>query len=485
MRVVESRILTALCVLVAPLVLPVLGCSKAGGSDDFTDGGDDSSAETGPGSSACPPCVSTSDCSGGVCAQFGGDIYCAPSCNQPSDCTPDRACTAVTDFSGAQVSVCVPIGDVCGSTPGGDSGPPSDATPTDSGSPEHCGTLVGPDIPAGCTCSTGHTCAANGCYGGWWCDTSTKKCHAPPAPSTCGGTDAGPPPPFDAGPPPVGTVGPSGGTLSRLYFAVVGDTRPATDDDTAGYPTTVINQIYGDIAATSPLPSFAVSTGDYMFAKAFGTQSGPQLDLYLAARGKYSGTEFPAMGNHECTGAVDSNCGPSGTDGLTANYKSFQAKMLAPIGQTNPYYSIRIDATDGSWTSKFVFIAANAWDATQSAWLDSAMAVSTTYTFVVRHEPAEATTAPGVTPSEAIIGKYPFTLKIVGHTHLYEHKSYAKEVVIGNGGAPLTGTGNFGYGIFSQRGDGAIVVDMYDYSSRAPDGAFHFAVKADGSAAAP
>ena len=114
------------------------------------------------------------------------------------------------------------------------------------------------------------------------------------------------------------------------------------------------------------------------------------------------------------------------------------------------------------------------------------MAVSTTYTFIIRHESSElGSTIPGVSPSDAIINKYPFTLKIVGHTHLYEHKSYAKEVVVGNGGAPLTGTSNFGYALVSQRSDGAIVVDMYDYATRAADGAFHFAVKADGSAAAP
>ena len=494
MREVKMTTWTLLC-LVAPLSWVSVACSKAGGDGDTSgdDGGtvDDSSGgtETGPGSSACPPCVSTTDCKGGVCAQFGGDIYCAPPCNAPTDCSSDRACTAVTDYAGTQVKVCVPRGDVCGASPT-DSGtpPPVDSGGVDTGDPEHCGSLVGPDVSSTCTSCTPGTgdCQKNGCFGGWWCDTKTNKCHSAPDPTTCpGAADTGVPPPIDAGPPPVGSVGPSGGTISRLYFTVVGDTRPATDDDTSGYPTAIIDQIYSDIASTSPLPLFAVSTGDYMFATAFGSQSGPQLDLYLAARGKYSGTQFPAMGNHECTGAVDSNCGSGGKDGLTNNYKSFLSKMLAPIGQSNPYYEIDINATDGSWTSKFVFIAANAWDSTQSAWLDAALAKSTTYTFVVRHEPAEATTAPGTTPSETILAKYPYTLKIVGHTHLYEHKAYAKEIVVGNGGAPLTGTSNFGYAILQQRSDGAIVVDMHDYSTKATDSSFHFAVKADGTAAAP
>ena len=33
------------------------------------------------------------------------------------------------------------------------------------------------------------------------------------------------------------------------------------------------------------------------------------LDLYLAARQPYPNVQFPAMGNHECTGATASNCG--------------------------------------------------------------------------------------------------------------------------------------------------------------------------------
>src|SRR5580698_2680282 len=45
---------------------------------------------------------------------------------------------------------------------------------------------------------------------------------------------------YVGGPPIKGTVGADGGTLSRLLFAAVGDTRPATADDTGGYPTDII-----------------------------------------------------------------------------------------------------------------------------------------------------------------------------------------------------------------------------------------------------
>src|SRR5262249_28117444 len=131
------------------------------------------------------------------------------------------------------------------------------------------------------------------------------------------------------------------------------------------------------------------------------------------------------------------------------------------------------------------FIAANAWTAAQSTWLDAELAKPTTYTFVVRHESRYASEAPGVTPSEAIIHKYPYTLAVVGHTHTYQHYSSAKEVIVGNGGAPLTGTKNYGFAIMQQRPDKAIVVDMLDYASGAADASFHFAVNPDGSAAPP
>jgi hypothetical protein len=265
-------------------------------------------------------------------------------------------------------------------------------------------------------------------------------------------------------------------------FGVVGDTRPPGQDDTTGYPTAVITKIYADIQALStPLP-FVVSTGDYMFASTYGSQVGPQLSLYLGARAKYQGVLFPTMGNHECTGATASNCGPGGVNGSTANYNGFMSQMLGPINKTTPYYSINVNAQDRSWSAKFVFVAANAWSADQATWLDGVLSPATRYTFVVRHESKSVTSAPGVSPSEQIMAAHPYTLSIVGHTHTYEHSS-DREVVIGNGGAPLTGSKNFGFGICNQRPDGAIQVDIVDYSTGLTDGSFRFAVHADGSPA--
>ena len=60
-------------------------------------------------------------------------------------------------------------------------------------------------------------------------------------------------------------TGSGSGTMDtpNLTFAVVGDTRPADEDDTANYPTAIITQIYQDIEAETPQPQFAISTGDY------------------------------------------------------------------------------------------------------------------------------------------------------------------------------------------------------------------------------
>ncbi len=280
----------------------------------------------------------------------------------------------------------------------------------------------------------------------------------------------------------VDAAGIDGGTAPTLLFAVVGDTRPPHPDDIGSYPTAIIDQIFQDIAGLDPQPQFVLGTGDYQYSSTTGGQAAQQLSLYMSARGKFPGPFYPVMGNHECTGDTASNCGSGNADGLTDNYNQFMSAMMAPIQQTKPYYSINVNAPDGSWTSKFVFVAANAWDAGQAAWLSQVMGQKTTYTFVVRHEESSATTAPGVTPSDQVLLTQPYTLLIVGHTHTYEHE-YQKQVLFGNGGAPLEGTVNYGYGLFSRRADGAIVVDAMDYQTNQPDPNFHFVVNADGSVA--
>ena len=320
-----------------------------------------------------------------------------------------------------------------------------------------------------------HAAVSHVCMVAYTCMVAVGCADANRGPGQHARLDAGGSQPSEA-------VGPNGGHLSRLLFACVGDTRPPTLDDLSEYPTGVITRIFADIEAMKPRPPLVVSTGDYVFASGRSGRdaAAAQLDLYLLARQRYSGLLFPAMGNHECTGPTSSNCGPDSLDGMSANYVAFVDKMLSPLGKREPYYSVRIDAIDGSWTAKFVVVAANAWSRSQEGWLDSELAQPTTYTFVVRHEPAGATTAPGVLPSQAIMARHPFTLSIVGHRHTYEHfADTPREVIIGNGGAPLAAK-DYGFGLFRQRNDGAIVVDMVNWLTGEIDPEFHFAVAPDG-----
>jgi hypothetical protein len=113
------------------------------------------------------------------------------------------------------------------------------------------------------------------------------------------------------------------------------------------------------------------------------------------------------------------------------------------------------------------------------------MQVKTTYTFVLRHEPTESSgNAPGVSPSDSIIGQYPYTMLITGHSHTWDKfgENTPKEVLVGNGGAPLTNSSkDYGYAVMAQRSDGAIVGDMYDYMTNQPISSFHFVVTPTGT----
>jgi hypothetical protein len=267
----------------------------------------------------------------------------------------------------------------------------------------------------------------------------------------------------------------------------VGDTRPPTEGDTAGYPTAIITKIWQDVEAVSPRPAFAITTGDYQFASPTQQpyQQGPQLDLYMKARANFSNILFPAMGNHECEVATAGNCYACGSpcsyvhgtciNGLcvTPNFTTFQQRMLAPINQTNPYYTIHINSSAGvtpAWTAKFVFVACNMWSQTQATWLATELSTPTTYTFVVRHEGTDATTAPCLSSTTAsmnaqsIMTAHPFTLLIAGHTHTYAYYASERQVIVGNGGAPLSGSVDYGYVIARQNG-ASIAFTAYDYNT--------------------
>jgi hypothetical protein len=187
------------------------------------------------------------------------------------------------------------------------------------------------------------------------------------------------------------------------------------------------------------------------------------------------------MGNHECTGATDSNCGAGNRDGITPNMTDFITTMLHPIGVTTPYYVEHFAASDNSWTAKLVVVACNAWDSTQQSWLASALAPQTTYTFVVRHESNDAVSQTQCSASQGIIDSHPLTLLIVGHTHTYRHYATDHEIIVGNGGAPLTTGTNYGYVIVARNASGTLTITSYDYMTHAVLDSF--TIQASGAAA--
>jgi hypothetical protein len=230
----------------------------------------------------------------------------------------------------------------------------------------------------------------------------------------------------------------------------------------------------------------------------------PQYNDYMAARANFKGTYLPTMGNHECNGYTNSNCPVGSYTGMTQDYVN---TIVTPsTGQSSVYYSALYVAADGSWNAKFIFIAANSWSTAQQTWLQQTLAVPTTYTFTIRHEPANANTAPGTTPSENLLSSSysagQLTLSLTGHTHLVQlpggtqpygdqyGSTQAYEIIIGNGGAPLDGGPTYGYAVATRRqSDGAIVTQLYESanSSSSPivpnvaDPNFRFAVNPNGS----
>ena len=272
--------------------------------------------------------------------------------------------------------------------------------------------------------------------------------------------DAGPaavdaPPAVDVPPSTMdaGLVGPTGGTVSRLRFAVFGDVRPPSPNATTAYPTAIITAVLDGVTAAGA--QFAVASGDYMFATT-GASADAQVTMLLAAESRFRGHVFHSMGNHECTGASASNC-PLGSE--TAQIRVYRTR-LAPAYAT-PYFDWVITTDLGD--AHFIATAPNAWSASQQAWLDRALARPALYTIVIAHEPPGDRQAPGSVAIESAVSARAggVTLRLYGHTHEYRHL-LGNAIIAGNAGAPLaSATGQYGYVVVDQRADGDLVVTAY------------------------
>lgn len=181
-----------LAVLFAALALSTwitLACGRdvdiGGAPDDDAGSGTDAAdaqrddAEAPP-LAECDPCLAAVECGEfATCAPVGGsDGFCVALCPKGNECDTDDACRTTPTVAGTQAVACVPKSDACAPAP-----PP---TAQDGATLEQCGVLVGPTIEGSCrSCEkTSPSCQRNGCYGGWWCNTNTRRCERPP--TTCG-----------------------------------------------------------------------------------------------------------------------------------------------------------------------------------------------------------------------------------------------------------------------------------------------------------
>lgn len=471
--------------------------------------------DTTGGGLTCMPCVETSECGpGAACVQYAGGDHCGHLCYANLHCSAGETCMPAVAEDGTEVSACVPTSGTCGesgcgSCTGGTHCDPiagicvepeadveeADASPEDAAEPEDTGKEADADaasqVDAGPVVDVqAVTDAALDVQADTVFDAQVDaKADAMFDAKVDGKTDAvfdaqvdakadavfdakadadagsKPDAKGDAGTPPdAGTVkpgvGPDGGVVDKLYFAVVGDTRPPASNDTNHYPDAIITKIYDDIEGMKPRPQFVVTTGDYMFAAPGGNQGPKQMKQYVAARKHFSGPVFASLGNHECQGGVGGNCA-----GVTNNnnYNAYLDELVAPLGKTKPYYAIPLADLQGKWTAKLLIVACNAWSPAQKTWLQNELAKKTTYTLLARHEPL-GSGAPCNGDMDKMLKGAEYDLLMVGHVHNYSHSG--KQLLEGVGGAPLTGSANYGYATVEQMANGGLRVRQYDYKTQ-------------------
>jgi calcineurin-like phosphoesterase family protein len=303
------------------------------------------------------------------------------------------------------------------------------------------------------------------------CFPDNESCLGTPGPNQSGtvdlGASSGPPPDFAGVPNPVGgipvggPVGPTGGTVDRLFFGFTGDTRP--DQCGGAYPTAIIDNIFTLMKNAGV--QFAVDQGDHMFNCGSDFNGArDQMNAYVQAANLLGKTVFLTMGNHECTGESSTLCSayPYGTN---PNYTAFM-DALKPISP-KPYY--RVDINTDSGLAVFLVVADDTWNAEQQTWLTQQLTdadAHAKYTFVSKHHPDRNTDHPEFQQIYDLVRAHKYTLFLTGHSHLYKRQSSdPRAIVMGIGGAPLAGTSYNGYGTAVQGTDDRIYVTVYDQAT--------------------
>jgi hypothetical protein len=219
----------------------------------------------------------------------------------------------------------------------------------------------------------------NGCYGGWWCDGD----QCPPAARGLRVTER------RRAFPTMGSTGFMRRSarrcvdVSRLLFAVVGDTRPANPRRHAGYPRRTSSPMIllrtSTAGSGAASPPFGPPTGTGDSSVHCGrTQAGPQLGISTAAAvARYTGLLWPGRwAITSARAARPRTAAPTWGDGITVNYAvSFRKMLRPPLSKTLPSlrsHLCRFRQRASSAVSVFK-VAANAWSAEQAVWPDATL----------------------------------------------------------------------------------------------------------------
>jgi hypothetical protein len=235
------------------------------------------------------------------------------------------------------------------------------------------------------------------------------------------------------------SVGPDGGTVDLLDFALTGDTRPPFCDLTMLYPKEIIRAEVLQMGALSP--QFALDLGDHMFVCTESAATArAQMQLYTDALSGFSPLWFMTMGNHEC---LLSDCsGFVGT--LDANYQAYLAALRQVSKHELPYY--KLDFATRLGLARIVVVADNVQSNEQKSWLESTLAEAdriAKYTIIAKHHPVTGSRM-GPLWAWNTISAHKYSLILTAHSHAYAHETAAvggRSVICGLGGANTSETG--------------------------------------------
>lgn len=292
-------------------------------------------------------------------------------------------------------------------------------------------------------------------------------CAAPPLKT--GAADAG------LGPMPArGGVDVTGGSVDRLSFAVTGDTRPPLCDLVLlgrgqDYPTAAVTTIATQMNARGV--QLGLDLGDHVFVCLGGAgEAEAQMNDYLRAISVFKAPFFLSMGNHECAFALGGGLGDCGADNPKDGVYTTFLKALAPIS-AKPYYAVDVATSLG--LARFVFVADDAWNDAQAAWLETTLAeadAKARYTIVLRHHNLAQSKSGHYAAIVALVNAHKYALHLTAHVHTYQHDvaedPSGRTAIVGTGGS--SNATMQGYATVVQGLDARLYFTMYDSAMDLP-----------------